>query len=139
MDDEADSPYYIVKSYEEVEQYLSEIRRKVNQGQFKVSEREDKNLPFMRMYNLASKGRQREMLLKLCTEDFVHAIPSKMEGNEGQELFVFVKKFPLHMMLNGLVEKWVYIKFDLKNGENQNVIVISFHEAERIPASFPYK
>lgn len=91
MAEEAGDGYYVEKAYEEVCAYLSEVKRRVNLGLFKVSEREDKNLPFMRRHNLVDKKRQKDMLLNLCPEDFVHAVPSKLEGNEGQELYVFIK------------------------------------------------
>ena len=85
----ADS-YHLNKSYAEVERYLEKVHRRVKLGQFKIAEREDKNLPFIRMYNLASKKRQAKMLEALCTEDCLHVVLSKLEGNDGQELFVFV-------------------------------------------------
>jgi len=138
MTEEAGDGYYIDKAYEDVCAYLEEAKRRIKLGLFKVAEREDKNRPFMRKYNLVDRKRQETMLLKLCPEDFVHAVPSKLEGNEGQELYVFIKKYPLYEMLKGTVEKWVYTKFDLVAGEGQVVLIVSFHEAERIPDSFPF-
>lgn len=138
MSEEAGDGYYIDKAYEDVRAYLGEVKRRVKLGLFKVSEREDKNLPFMRRYNLVDKKRQADMLLGLCPEDFVHAVQSKLEGNEGQELYVFIKKYPLYEMLNGIVEKWVYTKIDLVIGQEQVALIVSFHEAERIPDSFPF-
>lgn len=138
MAEEAGDGYYIDKPYDDVSAYLDEVKRRIDLGLFKVSEREDKNLPFIRRYNLADKQRQQRMLLKLCPEDFVHAVPSKLEGNEGQELYVFIKRYPLHEMLKGTVEKWVYTKFDLVAGEGQVAIVVSFHEAEHVPESLPF-
>lgn len=138
MAGEVDDDYYIDKTYEEVCAYLNEVRRRVNLGLFKVSERKDKNLPFMRKHNLVDRERQKNMLLKLCAEDFVHAAPSKLEGNEGQELYVFIKKYPLYEMLKGTVEKWVYVKIDLVAGQGQVALVVSFHEAEHVPDSFPF-
>jgi hypothetical protein len=41
-------------------------------------------------------------------------------------------------MLNGIVEKWVYTKIDLVIGQEQVALIVSFHEAERIPDSFPF-
>ena len=138
MEEEAGDGYYINKAYEDVRMYLEEVKRRVKLGLFKVSEREDKNRPFMRKYNLVDKKRQENMLLKLCPEDFVHAVRSKLEGNEGQELYVFIKKYPLYEMLKGTVEKWVYTKIDLIAGKGQVALIVSFHEAERIPDSFPF-
>lgn len=138
MTDEAGDGYYVDKTYGDVCAYIREVKRRVELGLFKVSEREDKNLPFMRKHNLVDRERQRNMLLKLCPEDFVHAVPSKLEGNEGQELYVFIKKYPLYEMLKGTVEKWVYIKIDLVLGREQVALVVSFHEAECVPNSFPF-
>ena len=139
MNDSSDQGYYRVKSFDEVRSFIDELGRRVRAGQFKVSEREDKNLPFIRRYNLAGKKRQGEMLLALSEEDFIHAVPSKMEGNEEQELFVFVKEYVLHEMLVGLVEKMVYIKIDMIPNDKQMAIIVSFHESERTPDSYPYK
>lgn len=135
----SDSDYHISKSYADVRSYLREVQKRVERGLFKVAERSEKNTPFMRQYNLVDRRRQQEMLLQLRPEDFLHAVMSRKEGNEGQELYVFVKKYPLYRMLEGLTEKWVYVKFDLIAGRSQIVIIVSFHEAEKVPESFPFQ
>ena len=139
MSDTSSSDYHRIKSYDDVRRFVDEFRKRVKTGQFIVSEREDKNLPFMRTHNLVDRRRQANLLLGICAEDFVHAVPSRLEGNEGQELYVFAKQCTLHEMLKGLVERLVYIKVDMITGKKQMAIVVSLHEAEEAPESYPYK
>lgn len=127
----------VIKSYKAVEGYLNEFKRRVKNGQFKVSER-DKNTVFVRTFNLVSTKRQQKILLDLCIEDYVHALPSKMEGNEGQHLYVFIRKIPLAKPLSALEEVLVYIKVDMIAGKDQVAIVVSFHEADR-DEDHPYR
>ena len=127
----------VIKSYKAVEGYLNEFKRRVKNGQFKVSER-DKNTVFVRTFNLVSTKRQQKILLDLCIEDYVYALPSKMEGNEGQHLYVFIRKFPLAKPRSALEEVLVYIKVDMIAGEDQVAIVVSFHEADR-DEDHPYR
>ena len=134
----ASDSYHLMKPYGEVASYLNKVKRLVSQGDFKIAEREDKNLPFMRIYNLTgNKKRCSEMICSLQPPDFLHAVPSRMEGNEGHELFVFCRKHVLYrVMASSPEEVWVYYKFDLI-GESFTVVV-SFHEAEREP-EFPFQ
>lgn len=129
---------YIIKPYEEVSKYLKKIKRHAEQGNFKISEREDKNLPFMRVYNLAGNRKKcAKMICCLDPMDYVHTVPSRMKGNEGQELFVFCRKHVLYKpMANSADEIWVYYKFDIVT--DSFTIVVSFHEAEYEP-EFPFQ
>ncbi|MDM8270159.1 hypothetical protein [Thermophilibacter provencensis] len=131
MNDETGAGYYIQKTYKEVDQYLERIKDAVAQGNYKISEREDKNLPFIRQFNV-NRSRAAKMILSLCPEDFLHAVPSKMEGNEGQELFVFCRRHALYRLMSSRSEEvLVYYKFDLVG--DSFAVVVSMHEAERDP------
>ena len=129
---------HINKPYEEVSKYLKKIKRHASQGDFKISEREDKNLPFMRVYNLAgNKKKCAEMICSLEPTDYVHTVSSRMKGNEGQELFVFCRKHALYkLMANSADEIWVYYKFDVVS--DSFTVVVSFHGAEHEP-EFPFQ
>lgn len=137
-DDRLAADYYIEKTFSEVNGYLSQLKRIVQRGDFKISEREDKNLPFMRKYNLAlDKTRCQKMICGLEAEDFLHVVLSRMDGNEGQELFVFCKKQVLYKVMSVVPEEiWVYYKFDLI--ADSFTVVVSFHEAEYEP-EFPFQ
>lgn len=130
----SDGSHYIGKTYQDVERYLVEVRRAVRQGDFKIAEREEKNLPFMRRFNITT-FRAEEMICSLCPEDFLHAVNSRMEGNEDEELFVFCKSHALCQIMASHPEPvQVYYKFDLiKNTSNKMLIVVSMHVAERPP------
>ena len=126
-------PYHLKKTFGEVASYLSKVKHLVSHGDFKIAEREEKNLPFMRIYNLAGNTKRcSEMICSLEPQDFLHAVPSRMEGNEGQELFVFCRKHALYrVMASSPEEVWVYYKFDLIG--DSFTVVVSFHEAEHEP------
>ena len=68
---------------------------------------------------------------------FLHVVLSRMDGNEGQELFVFCKKHVLYKVMSVVPEEiWVYYKFDLI--ADSFTVVVSFHEAEYEP-EFPFQ
>ncbi|MEG0322381.1 MAG: hypothetical protein RR547_01235 [Raoultibacter sp.] len=137
-----DGHHHQDKTYAEIEYYLKEAKRRIVKLDFKVSEdslSREKNRDFMRLYNLATKERQKEILLGLECEDFLHTVFSTQEGNEGQELYVFCRKCSLYKSLCGSRTIWVYTKFDLIESSDQIVIVVSFHEAEREPGNFPFR
>lgn len=129
------------KSFSEVERYLLEVQSKIERDLFVISERDEsrkKNTEFIRIYNLSTKGQQKELLLGIMCEDFLETVLSNKEGNEGQELYVFCRKCNLYKVNSGSQDVWVYIKFDLIKDEKQPVIVVSFHECEREPGPFPF-
>lgn len=137
-DGEFANEYYIEKAFHEVASYITRLKRIVQRGNFKIAEREDKNLPFMRTYNLAlDKSRCQRMICSLEAEDYLHTVLSKMDGNDGQELFVFCKKHVLYRIMSVEPEEvWVYYKFDIIG--DSFTVVVSFHEAERSP-EFPFQ
>ena len=111
----------------EVQSYLDDVKRAVNEHRYTVSPR-DKNEQLFRDYVFTEKKRE-EILLALSVEDFCEVLDNEHPRFAHEKLYVFGKDVLL-LPRYGHGEKLVslYIKFNKL--ENLFCIIISFHEQE---------
>ena len=102
----------------------------VRESRFIISKNENRqeNIDFLNEYNLSSR-RQKEILLKIQTEDFCHSLQNTKIGFEHEVLYVFCPQVMLFNFdgIEELVD--IYTKFNLIDNDNKKlVLVISFHK-----------
>ncbi|KRQ87076.1 hypothetical protein ABG79_00874 [Caloramator mitchellensis] len=99
---------------EEINVILEMIQDCVREGRFIISKNENRqeNIDFINEYNLNSI-RQKEILLKIKTEDFCHSLHNTKIGFEHEVLYVFCPKNTL-FNIDGIEEIVdIYTKFNL--------------------------
>ncbi len=121
-------------TYKQIDAILSIIQDCVREGRFiiSVNENRQENRDFINEYNLSSKM-QKEILLKIKTEDFCHILHNTKTGFEHELLYVFCPQVMLFDFnyKEELVD--IYIKFNLIDNENgTRVVVISFHKRNKL-------
>ena len=118
---------------EQTNKVLNMIQDCIRGNRFIVSRNENRqeNIDFINEYNLDSR-RQKEILLRIKTEDFCHSLQNTNKGFEHEVLYVFCPQIKL-LNFNGIEEAVdLYIKFNLIESENgQRVVVISFHKRNK--------
>jgi hypothetical protein len=118
---------------EQIDVILAMIQDCIRESRFIISKNENRqeNIDFINEYNLNS-GRQKEILLKINTEDFCHSLQNTKIGFEYEVLYVFC---PQVMLFNfdGIEEPVdIYTKFNLIDSESgKRVVVISFHKRNK--------
>ena len=110
----------------DIENYLYEIKEKIKKKQYMISHR-GKNEQLKLTY-LIDDNKQEEILKDLNVEDFSEAVRNSHPEHSDEILYIFGKYVSLIPRFGGNEKKVeLYIKF---NKLPDNVIVISFHEAE---------
>ena len=118
---------YTNHNKEEIEEYLSIVKKQVNRGKYIVlnNGKRESNKKFIEEYRLNS-NKQKQMILLLEVADFCYSVDNYNYPEE--RLYVFCKEYELDNW--GIIEKVeVYIKITLK--ENNFVVIISFHKPEK--------
>jgi len=120
-------------SREQIDTILTIIQDCIREGKFIISKNENRqeNIAFITEYNLNSK-RQKEILLKIKTEDFCHSLQNTKTRFEHEVLYVFCPQVMLFNFdgIEELVD--IYTKFNLIDYENgKRVVVISFHKRNK--------
>jgi len=118
---------------EQIDVILTMIQDCVIEGRFIISKNENRqeNIDFINEYNLNSR-RQKEILLKIQTEDFSHSLQNTKIGFEHEVLYVFCPQVTLFNFdgIEELVD--IYTKFNLIDNESKKrVVVISFHKRNK--------
>lgn len=116
------------KSYDEIRQYLKEVKTAVSTGQYRIehSNRRPDNAILCRDYLLSETGIQK-ILLSLTEEDFCKTLCNQHKGFEHEQLYVFGKDVTLSRRLDIGDEKIpLYIK--INKLDNQFVIIVSFYK-----------
>ena len=118
---------------EQIDVILAMVQDCVREGRFIISKNEirQENMDFINEYNLNSR-RQREILLKIKTEDFCHSLQNTKTGFEHEVLYVFCPQVMLFNFdgIEELVD--IYTKFNLIDSESRKrVVVISFHKRNK--------
>lgn len=120
---------------DEVKEYLSEVKKSVNDGHYQISHRH-KNLSLYIEY-VFSEERCKEILLDLEVDDFSDAVQNDHQQYSDEILYIFGKEVLLIPKLGGSEESVaLYIKFNKL--ANSYVIVISFHKQE-YPLTYKFK
>lgn len=120
-------------TWEQIVEILAMIHDCIREGRFIISRNENRqeNRDFINEYNLNSR-RQKEILLKIKTEDFCHSLQNTKVGFEHEVLYVFCPQVTLFNFdgIEELVD--IYTKFNLIDSESgKRVVVISFHKRNK--------
>ncbi|MFU0826919.1 MAG: PBECR3 domain-containing protein [Lachnoclostridium sp.] len=120
-------------TWEQIDEILAMIHDCIREGRFIISKNENRqeNIDFINEYNLNSR-RQKEILLKIKTEDFCHSLQNTKIGFEHEVLYVFCPQIMLFNFdgIEELVD--IYTKFNLIDSESgKRVVVISFHKRNK--------
>ncbi len=118
---------YINHTKEEIEEYLENVKRNINSGNFIVqnTSKREKNRKFIEKYRLDS-NKQRKMIISLQVQDFCYSVDNYNDTSE--RLYIFCKEYELDNW--GTIENVeVYMKIVIK--KNDFIVVISFHEPEK--------
>ena len=83
-------------TWEQIDEILAMIHDCIREGRFIISKNENRqeNIDFINEYNLNSR-RQKEILLKIKTEDFCHSLQNTKVGFEHEVLYVFCPQVTL--------------------------------------------
>ena len=120
---------------EEVSNYLSEVKKYVNAGQYQISNR-TKNQSLYIEY-VFSEERCKEIILDLEVDDFSDAVQNDHPQHPEEILYIFGKEVSLLPKQGGGEENVaLYIKFNKLT--NLYVIVISFHKQDH-PLTYKFK
>lgn len=122
-----DTSKYINHTREEIEEYLKIVKKSINMGNFIVctTSKNEKNRKFIEKYKL-TKNKQKQMLIKLETNDFCYSADNY--NNPQERLYFFCREYELDNW--GTIENVeVYIKIARK--EKDFIVVVSFHEPEK--------
>ena len=120
---------------EEISNYLSEVKKYVNAGQYQISNR-TKNQSLYIEY-VFSEERCKEIILDLEVDDFSDAVQNDHPQHPEEILYIFGKEVSLLLKQGGGEENVaLYIKFNKLT--NLYVIVISFHKQD-YPLTYKFK
>lgn len=120
---------------EEIEKYLIDVKKAINDKRYTVSQREKNEQLFIDY--IFTEQRREEILLDLCVDDFCEAVNNEHPQYAHEILYVFGKNVKLLPRYGG-EERTVslYIKFNKL--ENLYCIIVSFHEEEH-PLNYAFK
>lgn len=81
---------------ETINEVLSSILNCIDKGNYTISMNDNRqgNKDFAAEYNLNTK-KQKELLLRIKTEDFCHSLMNTNPGYENEVLYVFVPRYKL--------------------------------------------
>ena len=125
-------------SLKDIEKYLSEIRKAVKGGNYRIdrNKKRQDNIELFLNY-VIDEAKAEEILLSLTALNFSGILNNEHKGFEYEKLYVFGKEVKL-LERFGTEEKSVplYIKFNRL--ENCFVVVVSFHE-QKHPLYYPFR
>ena len=122
-------------TWEQIDEILAMIHDCIREGRFIISKNENRqeNIDFINEYNLNSR-RQKEILLKIKTEDFCHSLQNTKVGFEHEVLYVFCPQVTLFNFdgIEELVD--IYTKFNLIDSvvENEWLLYRFISETNRL-------
>lgn len=122
-----DTLKYTNHTKEEIEEYLKIVRKSVKADKFILctTQKNEKNTKFIETYKL-NKNKQKQMLIKLETNDFCYSADNY--NNPKERLYFFCREYELNNW--GTIENvQVYIKIAIK--QDDFVVVVSFHKPEK--------
>lgn len=115
---------------EQIELILEKIWDCVRCNHFYIAKNENRieNTKFINNYNL-STGRQKDILLKIESDDFCHSLQNIKLGFEHETLYVFCPQVELFNFDGEKEVVDIYIKFNIiEYGTSTRVVTISFHK-----------
>jgi len=114
----------------EIKEYLEELKKLIQRGQYSVSPREE-NDSFAANYRIDTE-KEKEILLNLNYKDFCYAVANRKPEYSYERLYVFCKEYELDNW--GSIELVnIYIKTNLMQTRSGKdfVVVISFHKLNK--------
>ncbi|WP_156286012.1 hypothetical protein [Oceanivirga salmonicida] len=127
-------PYYNQNyTKKDIDKVLEKIKKCIINNNYIISMNENRkeNIDFINEYNIRS-DKQKQILLKLKTNDFCYTLQNTKLGYEHEVLYVFVPR--VNLFNSDDIEKIIdiYIKFNIIDISNGNrVVVISFHKRNK--------
>lgn len=120
-------------SREQIDTVLDKIKRCVENNKYIIALNENRheNIDFINEYNIRS-DKQKNILMRLQTEDFCHTLQNTKIGYEYEVLYVFVPQVQLFNADGEEETIDIYTKFnviDMSNGSR--TVVISFHKRNK--------
>ncbi len=118
---------------QDIDKVLEKIKKCIINNNYTIAMNENRkeNIDFINEYNIRS-DKQKQILLKLRTDDFCHTLQNTKLGYEYEILYVFVPQVNLFNS-DGMKEIIdIYMKFniiDIPNGTR--MVVISFHKRNK--------
>lgn len=121
---------YTKVQIDEVLEIIQECIRNRNYS-ISMNENRQENMNFVNNYRLTSE-KQRDLLLRIQTEDFCHSVQNTKKGFEHEVLYVFCPQEEL-IDFNGVEELVdIYIKFNIIQIDTKDrVVTISFHKRNK--------
>lgn len=118
---------------EEIDGILHIIQDCVRCNKYTIARNENRkeNIEFINNYNLSST-KQKDILLKIVSEDFCHSLQNTNIGFEHEILYVFCPQVVLFNIdsVEELVD--IYTKFNIIDyGLDKRVVTISFHKRNK--------
>lgn len=120
---------------DEIENVLRIIKECILKDRYDISlnVNRQENIIFISNYDI-TEAKQKEIFLNLKVENFCHSLKNKKIGFEHEILYVFMPEVKLIDIMANEVDIIIYIKFNIiERNKDNNVIVISFHEANKSP------
>ncbi|MDD2433739.1 MAG: hypothetical protein WC196_03790 [Bacilli bacterium] len=113
-------------SFIDIRRILDRIRYYVKEGSFSIAlnKNREKNLQFIREYELDDLDKCRSLLLNVSVFDFCYSTSNYHKGYENEVLYVFCPEVHLVNILEIEKKVKVYIKIKMLH---DGVLVISFH------------
>lgn len=122
----------------DIEIYLNEVKCAINSGKYRVemnNKRQDNQELFI--HYVINEEKRKHILLSLTPLEFCKILQNEHKRFEHELLYVFGKDVKL-LQRFGETEKNVSLYIKLNKLENQNVIVISFHE-QKYPLKYKFQ
>lgn len=124
---------------EELQVILKRIKEciTISKNKIVLNDKRSENRKFIEEYNIRGE-RLKQILMGLEVEDFCQILQNSNEGYEHELLYVFVPKVGLYG-IDGVLELVdIYIKINLIEDYQSNVVVISFHRLN-YPIKYKFK
>lgn len=118
---------------EQIAAILETIQKCVHQNHYTISKNANRkeNIDFINNYNLSS-AKQKDILLKIETDDFCHSLKNLNLGFEHEVLYVFCPQMVLYNFEGEEELVDIYTKFNIiEYDSNKRVVTISFHKRSK--------
>lgn len=112
---------------------LQTIKDCIRENRYVISKNENRreNIDFINEYNLTSK-KQKEILMRIKSEDFCHTLQNTNMGFEHEVLYVFCPQVVLYNLDDEEELVDIYTKFNVIDiASGKRMVVISFHKRNK--------
>lgn len=116
-------------SYEEIDDYLERVRTLLSKGKFRLDNRREKNAELFETFVISEQDAI-DICMNLTPADFCNKTQNEHSGFEHEILYIFRKDLSLLERFT-TTERIVTIYIKFNNIDDNFLVIISFHEAER--------